>query len=79
MDRVLFNEAYNRLKQVIGKNGAFILFIDTGGLDENAVAFHTMGTMTRVQGLLMLGTQHTDGIIKERAKQLFQKLPPEPD
>jgi hypothetical protein len=79
MDPQVRNTIVNKLKEQVGESGAFILYIDTGGTDDNAVTFYTHGALTRVQGLSIIGAQYTVEKIRKKIFEAFRDLPREPD
>lgn len=76
MDMQAFNETFNRLKEIVGEHGAFVLFSTCPNPDgTESLQLRTCGKRTHVEGLFNIGSrwmQRTAAAFDGSLKQAYE-------
>lgn len=58
MDMQAFNETFNRLKEIVGAHGSFVIFSTSPNPDgTESLQLRTFGQRTHVEGLFNIGSR----------------------
>lgn len=80
VDPQKLNTIYNRLKELVGNQGAFVLYVNQpeGDLGEDT-QIRTSGPPTRVLGLLSFCNAFAEDTLMKRLQALLEQKLKEPD
>lgn len=80
MDKQKLNTVYNLLKELVGHQGAFIVFaVDANGQGGEDIQVRSWGPLSRQQGLMSLGGSMHQGLMQQRVGEVMEIPPNEPD
>ena len=80
IDPQKLNTVFNQLKELVGDQGAFILYVNKGfsAASEDS-QIRTYGPPMRLMGLLSVCTGWTQDALMQNLNELVKVRPPEPD
>lgn len=73
------NAIHNALRDLVGEQGAFILFAVKPDGEGEDVQIRISGPDTRLTGLLKVGSCHTEKYLEKKTDEIMKPLPKEPD
>lgn len=79
IDARKYNEVFNKLKELAGERGGFVLFLNYIGDGHEDMKFETHGSITTVTGLLHIGSQAIGERIEEKVAGILTPAPRQPD
>ncbi len=80
IDPQKLNTIFNQLKELVGPQGAFVLYANKGhGEFGEDTQIRTLGPHTKLLGLLSICTQWTQDSLIKRLEDVAQEKPREPD
>lgn len=80
IDPQKLNTIYNQLKELVGPQGAFILYANKPDGDSGEdTQIRTLGPPTKLLGMLTIGANLTQETLMQRVGNLAETKPQEPD